>query len=122
VRHIYEQLKTMVEPDFCKKLFRQVYQMNGLIGSYKIPYLALIDGITMGGGVGVSVHGKYRIATERTVFAMPETAVGLFPDVGASYFLSRMPGKLGLFLGMTGFRLKGNHICLLFHAESYTFF
>lgn len=61
----------------------------------------------MGGGVGLSVHGKYRIATEKTLFAMPETAIGLFPDVGATYFLSRLKGRLGIYLGLTGHRLKG---------------
>lgn len=70
----------------------------------------MIHGITMGGGVGLSVHGKYRIATENTLFAMPETAIGLFPDVGGSYFLSRLKGKLGLYLGLTGHRLQGNKI------------
>lgn len=87
--------------------FNQEYHLNYLIGSLKIPYIALIHGITMGGGVGLSVHGKYRVATERTVFAMPETAIGLFPDVGGSHFLSRLPGNLGVYLGLTGFRLKG---------------
>lgn len=61
----------------------------------------------MGGGVGISVHGKYRIATEKTLFAMPETAIGLIPDVGGSYFLPRLKGKLGLYLGLTGDRLQG---------------
>lgn len=75
--------------------FREEYTTNGLIGAYKIPYIALIDGIVMGGGVGMSVHGKYRIATERTLFAMPETKIGLFPDVGGTYFLSRLQGRLG---------------------------
>jgi len=78
-----------------------------LIGTYKKPYIALINGITMGGGAGISVHGKYRIATEKTLFAMPETAIGLFPDVGGSYFLPRLKGNLGLYLGLTGHRLKG---------------
>lgn len=81
--------------------------MNYLIGTYKRPYIAIINGITMGGGVGLSIHGKYRIATEKTLFAMPETAIGLFPDVGATYFLSRLKGKLGTYLGLTGHRLKG---------------
>ena len=58
--------------------------------------MATIDGITMGGGAGLSVHGKYRIATEKTLFAMPETAIGLFPDVGGTFFLPRLKGKLGL--------------------------
>lgn len=64
----------------------------------------------MGGGVGLSVHGKYRIATERTLYAMPETAIGLFPDVGGGYFLPRMAGNLGIYLGLTGFRLKGRDV------------
>lgn len=82
-------------------------RLNYLIGTYKKPYIALINGITMGGGVGLSIHGKYRVATEKTLFAMPETAIGLFPDVGATYFLPRLKGKLGLYLGLTGYRLKG---------------
>lgn len=61
----------------------------------------------MGGGVGLSVHGKYRVATDQTTFAMPETAIGFFCDVGGSYFLSRMPNSLGIYLGLTGHRLKG---------------
>lgn len=93
-----------------KEFFRQEYRNNGLIGNYKKPYIAIIDGITMGGGVGLSVHGKYRVATEKTMFAMPETAIGLFPDVGGSYFLPRLPGKIGLYLGLTGFRLKGRDV------------
>ncbi|XP_055377761.1 3-hydroxyisobutyryl-CoA hydrolase, mitochondrial isoform X2 [Condylostylus longicornis] len=93
-----------------KSFFREEYQMNALIGSYRIPYIAFIDGITMGGGVGLSVHGKYRVATERTMFAMPETAIGLFPDVGGSYFLPRLQGNLGLYLGLTGYRLKGEDV------------
>lgn len=90
-----------------KRFFKTEYSMNYKIGTYRIPYIALIDGITMGGGVGLSVHGRYRVATERTMFAMPETAIGLFPDVGASYFLTRLPGQLGLFLALTGHRLIG---------------
>lgn len=66
-----------------------------------------MHGITMGGGAGLAVHGKYRIATEKTSFAMPETAIGLFPDAGCTYFLSKLKGKLGLYLGLTGHRLKG---------------
>lgn len=65
------------------------------------------QGITMGGGVGLSVHGRFRVATERTTFAMPETAIGLFPDVGGGFFLPRLEGQLGVFLALTGHRLKG---------------
>lgn len=89
------------------EFFKKEYTTNGLIGSYKIPYIALIDGIVMGGGVGLSVHGRYRIATEKTLFAMPETQIGLFPDVGGSYFLPRLNGQLGWYLALTGVRLKG---------------
>uniref|UniRef100_A0A1B6H0K1 3-hydroxyisobutyryl-CoA hydrolase, mitochondrial n=1 Tax=Cuerna arida TaxID=1464854 RepID=A0A1B6H0K1_9HEMI len=93
-----------------KDFFRKEYTMDYTIGQYKKPYVALIDGITMGGGVGISVHGKYRVATEKTMFAMPETAIGLFPDVGASHFLPRLEGKLGLYLALTGQRLKGKDV------------
>lgn len=90
--------------------FREEYILNYAIGTFSKPYVALIDGITMGGGVGLSVHGHFRVATERTLFAMPETAVGLFPDVGGGYFLPRLEGKLGLYLALTGFRLKGRDV------------
>lgn len=90
--------------------FREEYILNHAIGTYQKPYVALIDGITMGGGVGLSVHGRFRVATEKTLFAMPETAIGLFPDVGGGYFLPRLQGKLGLFLALTGFRLKGRDV------------
>ena len=81
------------------------YRLNRMIKRYPKPYLALINGIVMGGGVGVSVHGQYRIAGEGCVFAMPETGIGLFPDVGGTYFLPRCPGETGLYLGLTGARL-----------------
>ncbi|XP_056093731.1 3-hydroxyisobutyryl-CoA hydrolase, mitochondrial [Rhinichthys klamathensis goyatoka] len=90
--------------------FREEYILNNTIGTYQKPYVALIDGITMGGGVGLSVHGRFRVATEKTLFAMPETGIGLFPDVGGGYFLPRLRGKLGLFLALTGFRLKGRDV------------
>ena len=82
------------------------YRLNTEIKRYKKPYVALIDGITMGGGVGISVHAPYRVATEKTLFAMPETGIGLFPDVGGGYFLPRLPGRMGYYLGLTGARLK----------------
>ncbi|KOB66192.1 3-hydroxyisobutyryl-coenzyme A hydrolase [Operophtera brumata] len=92
------------------RFFRTEYSVNQLIGRYKIPYVAFIDGITMGGGIGMSVHGRYRVATEKTVIAMPETKIGLFPDVGGSYFLPRLPVNLGLYLGLTGDRLKAKDV------------
>lgn len=90
-----------------KSFFRNEYKLNYLIGNYRIPYISILDGVTMGGGVGISVHGQYRIATENTLFAMPETAIGLFPDVGGSFVLPRLTGRLGLYLGLTGLRLQG---------------
>ncbi|MDH3665967.1 MAG: enoyl-CoA hydratase/isomerase family protein [Paracoccaceae bacterium] len=89
------------------RFFADEYRVNTKIKRYPKPYVALMDGIVMGGGVGVSIHGSLRIATERTVFAMPETGIGLFPDVGGSYFLSRLKGELGMWLALTGSRLKG---------------
>lgn len=89
------------------RFFRSEYRTNYKIARLAKPYIALIDGITMGGGAGVSMHGTFRIATERTVFAMPECAIGLIPDIGASHFLTRLPGGLGLYLGLTGARLAG---------------
>jgi enoyl-CoA hydratase len=79
--------------------------MNARLHHFTKPYVALLDGITMGGGVGVSVHGSHRVVTERTVFAMPETGIGFFPDVGATYVLPRLRGALGMYLGLTGARL-----------------
>ncbi|XP_022130599.1 3-hydroxyisobutyryl-CoA hydrolase, mitochondrial [Pieris rapae] len=92
------------------RFFHTEYNVNYLIGKYKIPYIALINGVTMGGGVGVSVHGRYRVATEKTVVAMPETKIGLFPDVGGSYILPRLQVNLGMYLGLTGDRLKGKDV------------
>lgn len=99
--------------------FKNEYSMNSIIGKYKIPYISLIDGITMGGGVGISVHGKYRVATEKTLFAMPETAIGLFCDVGGSHILSRLEKNLGVMLGLTGYRLKGSDVAKAGIATHY---
>lgn len=87
--------------------FAQEYALNGLIARYPKPVVALVDGVCMGGGVGLAVHGRARVATEAALFAMPETAIALFPDVGMTHVLGRMPDGLGLFLGLTGHRLGG---------------
>ncbi|MFC4270917.1 enoyl-CoA hydratase/isomerase family protein [Sneathiella chungangensis] len=92
--------------DYPYHFYRDEYLLNTRIKHFPKPYIALIDGIVMGGGVGVSVHGSHRIATERTLFAMPESGIGLFPDVGGTYFLPRLEGELGMYLGLTGARLK----------------
>ncbi|XP_018047191.1 PREDICTED: 3-hydroxyisobutyryl-CoA hydrolase, mitochondrial-like isoform X2 [Atta colombica] len=93
-----------------EEFFRRINTLNHFTGRYKKPYIAIIDGITMGAGVVLSIHGKYRIATEKTLFAMPETAIGLCP--GVTHFLSRLKGKLGVYLGLTGYRLKGFDVFL----------
>ena len=85
--------------------FHDEYRMNQTIAVYPDPYVALLDGVTMGGGVGLSIHGRYRVATERTLFAMPETGIGLIPDVGGTYALPRLPGEIGTWAALTGARL-----------------
>jgi len=87
--------------------FSEEYALNRAIAEYPKPYIALIDGICMGGGIGISVHGSARVATEHALFAMPETAIALFPDIGASHVLPRLPGALGIWLALTGGRLAG---------------
>ncbi|KAF6983894.1 hypothetical protein CFC21_001986 [Triticum aestivum] len=87
--------------------FHTEFLLNYIIATYSKPQVSLLTGIVMGGGAGVSIHGRFRVATGNTVFAMPETALGLFPDIGASYFLSRLPGFYGEYVGLTGARLDG---------------
>ena len=87
------------------RFFADEYRLNARIKRYPKPYIGLMDGVVMGGGVGVSIHGVRRVAGDRTVFAMPETGIGLFPDVGATWFLPRLPGQTGMWLGLTGARL-----------------
>jgi enoyl-CoA hydratase/carnithine racemase len=86
--------------------WREEYTLNALIKRYRKPYVALIDGIVMGGGVGVSVHGSHRVAGDRFVFAMPEVGIGFFPDIGATWFLPRLPGELGAYCALTGERIN----------------
>jgi enoyl-CoA hydratase len=82
--------------------WREEYILNARISSFGKPYIAVMDGITMGGGVGISAHGSHRIVTERTRLAMPETGIGFFPDVGGTWLLGRSPGEIGTYLGLTG--------------------
>jgi len=103
IRRLYEDgLKGGDYPDL---FYRDEYRLNARIHRLAKPYISFLDGIVMGGGVGISVHGSHRVATENTIFAMPETGIGLFPDVGGSFFLSRCPGALGMYLGLTGARI-----------------
>jgi enoyl-CoA hydratase len=106
IRAIYEAGRGLSgDRELVSVFFRKEYQIIRHIHRFPKPYLALIDGITMGGGAGVSVNGAYRIATERTLLAMPETGIGLFPDVGATRFLNLCPGHVGRYLGLTGARI-----------------
>jgi enoyl-CoA hydratase len=90
-----------------RKFFFDEYRLNALLYEYPKPVVAFMDGITMGGGVGIALPARYRVATEHTRFAMPETGIGLFPDVAGGWYLSRLPGRLGQFLALTGARLDG---------------
>ena len=94
-----------------REFFHDEYQLNHQLFTYTKPVVAFMDGITMGGGVGISQPAKYRIATENTRFAMPESGIGLFPDVGGGWYLSRLGGRIGQFLALTGARLDGSE-CL----------
>lgn len=104
IKSVYERRK--INDNKVLDLFGEEYRMNQCIYHFPKPYIALMDGITMGGGVGISIHGSHRVATERYLFAMPETRIGFYPDVGASYFLPRLPHKIGFYLGLTGARLN----------------
>jgi enoyl-CoA hydratase len=99
--------------------WREEYRLNRRIKRYRKPYIALIDGLVMGGGVGVSVHGSHRIASEHYALAMPEVGIGFFPDVGATFFLPRCPGKTGWYLALTGLRAGGGDAVALGLATAY---
>lgn len=99
--------------------WRMEYALNALIHRYSKPYITLIDGFVMGGGVGLSVHGRLRIAGDDTVFAMPETGIGYFPDVGGTYFLPRLGMEVGQWLGLTGARLSAGQCLELGAANCY---
>lgn len=99
--------------------FQLEYQLDHLIATYSKPYVAIMDGITMGGGVGLSVHAPFRIATERTVYAMPETTIGFFPDVGGSFALPRLDGEIGTYLALTSERLIGAQVFFAGIATHY---
>jgi enoyl-CoA hydratase len=102
-----------------RAFFHEEYRLNHQLFTYAKPTIAFMDGITMGGGVGISQPCKYRVATENTRFAMPETAIGLFPDVGGGWYLPRLPGRVGPFLALTGARLDGSECFHLGIATHY---
>ncbi len=105
IRGLYESSKD--GGDLGKVFWRQEYIMNARIAAFPKPYVAYMDGLVMGGGVGLSAHGRHRIATERTKLAMPEVGLGFFPDVGGTWLLSRAPGELGAYFGLTGVTMNG---------------
>ena len=102
-----------------RAFFAEEYRLNALLFGYGKPVVALMDGVVMGGGVGISAPATYRVATEKTVFAMPETGIGLFPDVGGGWFLPRLVGETGMWLALTGARLKAADCLLLGLATDY---
>jgi len=110
IRHLYDLGKGGRRHE-ALKFWRDEYPLNLAIKKYRKPYVALIDGIVMGGGVGVSVHGSHRVAGDRYSFAMPEVGIGFFPDVGATWFLPRMPGELGAYCALTGERFGTADAC-----------
>jgi len=118
IRILYESGKA--GDDRAYEFWRDEYRLNQLIKRYPKPYVALIDGIVMGGGVGVSVHGSHRVAGDNTMLAMPETGIGFYPDVGGTYFLPRLPGETGMWMGLTGARLNAADAAALEIATHYT--
>lgn len=102
-----------------RKFFHDEYQLNHLLFTYPKPVIAFMDGVTMGGGVGISQPARYRVATENTRLAMPETGIGLFPDVGGGWYLSRLEGRVGQYLALTGARLDGAECLALGLATHY---
>ena len=102
-----------------RRFFRAEYTLNARIKRYAKPYVALIDGVVMGGGVGVSLHGSHRVATENASFAMPEVGIGFFPDVGATFALPRLPHRVGVAMAATGLRANGADMAALGLATHY---
>ena len=106
LRSLYD-LGQAARYDDALDFWRDEYRLNALIKRYRKPYVALIDGLVMGGGVGISIHGSHRVAGDGFRFAMPEVGIGFFPDVGATWFLPRLPGEIGTYCALTGERLDG---------------
>lgn len=117
IRMIYDSGKA--GSDEPATFWREEYRMNARFGRYSKPYVAIMDGIVMGGGVGVSVYGSHRIVTERTRLAMPETGIGFFPDIGASWFLTRQQNELGTYAALTGEQLAAGDAIAFGLADSY---
>jgi enoyl-CoA hydratase len=111
IRALYELGKAGRQPE-ALRFFREEYVLNAKIKRYRKPYVSLIDGIVMGGGVGISIHGSHRVAGDKYALAMPEVGIGFFPDVGGTYALPRLSGEIGSYLALTGERLKASDAVL----------
>lgn len=111
IRALYELCKAGQQEE-ALRFFREEYVLNAKIKRYQKPYISLIDGIVMGGGVGISIHGSHRVAGDRYAFAMPEVSIGFFPDVGGTYALPRLAGEIGTWAALTGERLKASDAVL----------
>ncbi|MFM9940260.1 MAG: enoyl-CoA hydratase/isomerase family protein [Hyphomicrobiaceae bacterium] len=105
--------------ELARAFWREEYRLNALIHRYPKPFVAIQDGIVMGGGIGLSSHAQYRIVTERSMLAMPETGIGLIPDVGGTWLLAHSPGALGIYLGLTGSRMTGSDAVQAGFAGTY---
>jgi enoyl-CoA hydratase len=105
IRSLYDSIRA--GGDLGKVFWREEYILNARIAALRKPYISIMDGVVMGGGVGLSAHGAHRVVTEKTQLAMPETGIGFFPDVGGTWLLSRAPGQLGAYYGLTGNSMNG---------------
>ncbi len=114
IRAVYEMGREAM------RFFKPEYDLCRLIRAYPKPYVALMDGITFGGGVGISIYASHRIATPNTLWAMPECAIGFYPDIGATWFLPRLPGEVGTYLALTGARLQAGDLMALGIATGFT--
>ena len=110
VKSFYEEKNTTTNNKIRKNFFYKEYQLNYLIKNYKKPIISLVNGICMGGGVGIAMHSNITVVSENVTFAMPETAIGLFPDVGAGSILSKLKNNIGIYIGLTGKRLKSDDL------------
>lgn len=117
VVHLYRSARS--EPKNWQAFFHDEYRLNQAVAHYPKPYVALVDGVSMGGGVGISVHAPYRVATERTRFAMPEARIGMAIDVGSTYALARFPGEFGTYVALTGAEISGGDCLALGYCTHY---
>lgn len=117
IQYLYETGRKDPEPG--RQFWRDEYRLNAMISNYPKPYISLMNGITMGGGVGISAHGSHRIVSDRTMVAMPETSIGFIPDVGGTWLLARAPGATGIYLGLTGARMNAADAIFAKFADTF---